>query len=174
MSLLASSFDVVRGWPSESPDELDIPPASGATLQEGMLVYVGNSSGSPVASLATSIPNEGVDTGPTPFWLVVEGNTSNEFDALATGNVTLIKANGVQIQTTLFVNNGSLVPGALLTVSDGAASDASDPAGTKGYLTLKTGASADFQTVGVVVANNVSAASTVYGAGTLTVDLISR
>ncbi len=174
MSLLSSSFDVVRGWPSEAADELDIPAHSGTTLQEGMLCYIENASGSPTAALATSVPVEGADTGPLPFWLVVEGNTSNEFDALATGNVTLIKASQVQIQTTLFVSNGSLVPGALLTVSDGQASDGSDPVGTEGYLTLKTGDSADFQTVGVVVANNVSASSYTVGAGTLTVALISR
>jgi hypothetical protein len=174
MSLLspAYNFDIIRGWPSDAAVEYDVAPGSGLTLQEGQFVVLSNNSGVPAAILPTaaSIANDVLTAGqnPTPFWVVIEGNTSNEFDAIATGKVTLLKANQLLIQTTQFVNAGSLVPGAVLTVSDGANDDGSDPTGTAGQLTLRAGDAADLQIVGYVVENNVATQ------GTLTVMVVSR
>ena len=173
MSLLSPSynFDVVRGWPSEGACELDVPPGSGLTLVEGQIVQIVNASGSPTAASSGSmLPQEGVDTGPTPCFVVIEGNTANEFDALATGNVTLLHANNLIVQTTAFVNQGSLVPGVLMTVSDGAGSDASDPLLSKGFLTQRTGGTVavDAQVVAELIYNNIATQ------GTITVLLTSR
>jgi len=115
--ILASLFDILRGYPREGaidevfPVNQTSPPAYDS-LPSGTVITV-NSSGNAVAATTPNLSSANY----VPTWVVIEGN--DDFSGTFLEEVTCLRANAELKLDPSNLNSGSFTVGTLVTFSSG-------------------------------------------------------
>lgn len=110
MSILNSSkFDVLRGWKPGGDSNVDpaIAPATGVTFSPGMFGHLHTD--------GTLVMPDAPGAGWQPLYLVINGNTANEYDTNFVGKVQCLRGT-LTIKTDIYLPT-SIVVGGPLTVN---------------------------------------------------------